>query len=171
MLILLAVGVLLISCKEEAPAPAVPASSTPAAPKPIQAQVTSATIPSASVKPPVIDFSLKKDPFKPFAVVVQPQQKEGKKGPRLGALPIHTYEVGQFKVIGIITGLKENRGLVVDPTGKPYVVKVGMTIGINEGRITRIASNYIEITESFSDGEGKARKVRTTLNLPRKESF
>ena len=89
---------------------------------------------------------------------------------RLGqALPILNYEVSQFKVSGIIVGLKQNSALIIDPTGKPYVVKAGMEIGRNDGRITKIAPSYIEVFEKFRDDNGKLIKKTIRLTLPKKE--
>jgi type IV pilus assembly protein PilP len=131
--------------------------------KPVQAVVTSAQIkPQAEA----IDFSKKKDPFRPYAIVVTPKGKPNRSG-----LPIHMYEVNQFKIIGIITGLKENRAMIVDPNGKSYVVKVGMTIGIYEGRISKINPSSIEVVESLEDEGGKRVKRTVLLNLPRKQEF
>jgi len=79
------------------------------------------------------------------------------------------YDLSQFKVSGIIVGMKENTAMVVDPTGKPYVVKVGMEIGRNDGRITKIAPGYIEVFERFRDENGKLVKNTVRLALPKKD--
>lgn len=84
-------------------------------------------------------------------------------------LPIQNYEVSQFRVLGLITGLKQDSALVVDPVGKAYVVKPGMEIGKNNGRIVKITATAIEVYEQFRDEEGKLRKRTVKLTLPRKE--
>jgi type IV pilus assembly protein PilP len=71
--------------------------------------------------------------------------------------------------LGIITGLKENSALVVDPGGKAYVVKSGMEIGKNGGQIHKISNTSIEVIEQYRDENGKIRKRTVKLTLPRKE--
>lgn len=160
---------LLPGCKkkeEGAPPPPTPAAPTAAkAPAPVQKQVTSA-VPAAGVAPQ-LDFSAKKDPFKPF-IVVAPKAAAVPAKVRVGALPIQNYDVNQFRVIGIVAGLKENRAMIVDPAGKGYVVKEGMLIGKNEGRISKITPAGIEVVEQYQE-TGKTRKRTVRLTLPRKE--
>jgi len=87
-------------------------------------------------------------------------------------LPIQRYDVNKFRLVGIIAGLKENRALIIDPLGKGYVVKVGMSVGSNQGKIVRITASAVEVLEQFSDDNGKIRKrtVRLTLSQKGKES-
>lgn len=87
----------------------------------------------------------------------------------MNALPIHRFDVRQFRLIGVITGGRENLAEVVDPNGKGYVIKVGMTIGSNEGRIVSIATSGVEVLEQFRDENGKVRKERVRITLPRKQ--
>jgi type IV pilus assembly protein PilP len=117
------------------------------------------------------DFSSKKDPFKPFAAVKAvnaPSQDELKKAAHDG-LPIHNFDVSQFRMIGIVTGGKENQAMVVDPTGKGYVLKVGMLIGKNDGRIISISTAGIDVLEQFKDDNGRVRKENIRITLPRKQ--
>jgi type IV pilus assembly protein PilP len=139
-------------------------------PKPVQKTV------SSSIKPPAVsanqfDFSNKKDPFKP-SIVVKTETKNPadliKIAPR-NLLPIHSFDVNQFKLIGIITGGHENQAMVTDPGGKGYVLKVGMLIGKNNGRITSISSHGIEVLEQFKDDNGRVRRENIKLTLPRKQ--
>ena len=180
LLSLVAVGVVvatLPSCKKhEEPAPAHPAPAQPAKAampqqsKPVQKQVSSAlTLPPAPVNQ--FDFSNKKDPFKPFVIVKSNQAPAADKLPKrvLNALPIHSFDVNQFKLIGIVTGGRQNEAMVVDPNGKGYVIKVGMTIGKNEGLITSITNSGVDVVEQFRDDNGRVRKETIKLTLPRKQ--
>jgi type IV pilus assembly protein PilP len=180
LLSLVAVGAVvatLASCKKhEQPAPAnpVPAQTVKAAmpqqPKPVQKQVSSAlALPPAPVNQ--FDFSNKKDPFKPFVIVKASQAPSAnnlQKSVR-NALPIHSFDVSQFKLIGIVTGDRQNEAMVVDPNGKGYVIKVGMTIGKNEGRITSITNSGVDVVEQFRDDNGRVRKETIKITLPRKQ--
>lgn len=58
--------------------------------------------------------------------------------------------------------------MVVDPSGKGYVLRVGMTIGKNEGRITRIDTSGVEVVEQFRDENNKVRKETIRIPLLRK---
>jgi type IV pilus assembly protein PilP len=160
-------------CKEKLspPAPKTGAAAKPPAalPKPLQKAVSSVVKPPRS---PVnqFDFSSKRDPFRPFAAVKPVPVYEPKAQKVLKEeIPIHSYDVSQFKLIGVVTGDRENRAMVIDPARKGYVLKVGMTIGKNEGRITAITADGIDVLEQFRDDNGKIRKERIRLSLPRKQ--
>jgi len=77
--------------------------------------------------------------------------------------------VNKVRVSGIITGLKENTALIIDPAGKGYVVREGMLIGINDGRINRITPSAIEVVEQYRDDNGHLRKRNILLALPKKK--
>lgn len=170
---------LLTACDKkqtQAPAPVPPPQSTPKVVAPVvpasavQKQASS----SLRIPPPTVnqfDFSNKKDPFKPF-VVAKIESKNlppSTKNSQRNSLPIHSFDVSQFKLIGIITGGRENQAMVVDPGGKGYVLKVGMLIGKNDGRITSINSSGVDILEQFRDDNGRVRKENIKLTLPRKQ--
>ena len=166
LLLLLAAG----CSKKEAQAPS-PATSTKAEPAkvlpiPVQKQSSSATR-APSITGAQFDFSTKKDPFKPFIAAKAAAPVAESLGKNL--LPIHKFDVTQFRVIGVVTGGKENQAMVVNPNGKGYVLKTGMTIGRSEARVTAITSRGIEILEQFRDDNGRVHKQRSTITLPRKE--
>ena len=162
---------LMAACsKAPAPAPASPPAAVAPPAKPVQKQTSSASrLPAAAENQ--FDFSNKKDPFKPF-VAIAPEHKvspgASKKGER-DSLPIHSYELSQFKVIGIIIGGRDNKAMVTDPGGKSYVLTSGMSIGRNEGRISAIDMSGIEVIEQYRDDNGRVRKEKTKLALPRKQ--
>jgi type IV pilus assembly protein PilP len=170
------VGLSAQGCKksEQSPAPVPPVAHTPGSvkrpEKPVQQQITSSVNLNTASRNQ-FDFSSKKDPFKPYIVakiVAVPLSKKIKRTSRL-ALPIHSFDVNQFKLIGIITGGKENQAMVTDPNGKGYVINVGMTIGKNEGRIMSITSSGVNVLEQFVDDNGRVRKEYIKINLPRKQ--
>jgi type IV pilus assembly protein PilP len=158
----------LLGCgKKESPPKATPQAKKPTAIKPVIQQPLSSSkvvAPAAAT----VDFTTKKDPFK--AYVAASKGPLAPKKNRYGQIiPILNYDLNQFSVKGIIIGLKQNSALIVDPTGKPYVVKAGMEIGRNEGKITKITATYIEVFEQYRDESGKLRKNTTKLMLPKKE--
>lgn len=170
---LLIVALLTLGCqkKESPPAspPPVKAAVTQVKPvqKPLQKQLSSAIKPSpATINQ--FDFSSKKDPFKPF-VVVKAGPVATAENSKKAALPIHSFDVSQFRLIGVVTGGKAGKAMVVDPNGKGYVLKVGMTVGKNDGRVTEISINGVEILEQFKDDSGRVRRERFKITLPRKQ--
>ncbi len=139
---------------------------------PIQNQATTAR--AAGTAAQSFDFSNKKDPFKPFISAETTSSSPRKTGPvavvRSGdLLPIQSYEVSKFKVSGIIIGLREKTALVTDPGGRGYVVKEGMLIGNNDGRISRITPSAIVVVEPYRDDHGRLKKRTITLTLAKKK--
>jgi type IV pilus assembly protein PilP len=134
---------------------------------PVQKQQSSANV-STQISP-ALDFANRKDPFKAFVVAkTQPEKKT--RSARTGELlPIQSYEVEKFKISGIIVGLKENRALVIDPSGKGYVVKQGMLIGDNDGRITKITATTLDVFEKYRDENGHMKSRTVKLTLPQKK--
>jgi len=160
----------ICGCKknEQQSTPPPPPPAAAKAPLPVQKQPTSAKV--VGQVETSLDFSTKKDPFKPAVEPVQQQQKEkptvsARSG---GYLPIQKYDVNKYQVSGIIIGFKENTALVVDPDGKGYVVKEGMPIGNNDGRITRILPSAILVVEPHRDENGRMKKRTITLALSKK---
>jgi type IV pilus assembly protein PilP len=138
--------------------------------KPIQKTSSSVKLPPAQ-SGNIFDFSSKKDPFKPLLLTkasTAPTPAELKKA-LLSGLPIHSFDVSQFRLIGVVTGGKENQAMVVDPNGKGYVLKTGMSIGKNDGRITSITSGGVDVIEQFKDDNGRVRRENIRITLPRKQ--
>lgn len=164
VLLVLILLVLTGGCKKkEAPAPPPVANPQQLQPKPVQQQVTSAK--ALSTQGPQIDFSAKRDPFKPFIAEVKKPTAGTKSS---GGLPIQNHELSQFRVTGIIVGLKENIAQVLDPTGKAYTLKKGMVIGRENGRVTNITSSYIEVQEKYREESGKVKSRTVRLSIPKK---
>lgn len=164
---------LLFGCskKEEQPAAPAPAKKEPAktAAAPVQPVQN---LSSAVNQGAELNFRSRTDPFKPYAPAVAAPATGAAGQPTARSsgdqLPIQSFEVGKFKVAGIIAGLQENRALLIDPTGKGYVVQKGMKIGNNDGRITRITSSSVEVVETSRDDSGRIRKRTIVLTLTKK---
>lgn len=168
---------LVCGCKKNDEAPK-PNPQAPALPQP-----TAQVKPSAAVQKSVSTsqvggqatgafvFKSKKDPFKPLITAPEAAAVKAPVPTRtriVDALPIQSHEVSKFIVTGIITGLKENKALLIDPTGKGYVVKTGMLIGDNGGRITRITASSLEVTEQYLDGKKRIKNRKIVLPLAKK---
>ncbi len=131
---------------------------------PLQGQMSTAQ--EAVTVAPALDVSSRKDPFRPYVI----EQKVARPLHRASAdaLPIQQYEVRQFRVSGIIVGLKENRAQIIDPAGKAYVVHVGMHIGSNDGKIVKISASGIEVIELYREDNGRIVRKIIKLTLPKK---
>jgi type IV pilus assembly protein PilP len=198
LLVIFLLAIAIPGCKKETPpvepvkplpkktAQAVPGVGAPLA-KPVQAAPSSAkkavlpasaknalqgqiSSPKVAAKPDDVnlDFTHKRDPFKPF-VQAPPKRQAGSKNRTRDPLPIQKFDTERFRVSGIITGIKENSALVIDPGGKGHIVKVGMPFGANDGRVKRITSSTIEVEERFMDDFGKVKKRIVKLTLLRKK--
>ena len=167
----LAAALLLVflGCKKD-PAPAPPPAPAQAVqPKTsVQKPVSSLKMPPAQINQ--MDFSTKKDPFKPYISVkaVTPAELAKQKLEMKPVLPLHSFDVSQFRLIGTVADVKGNRAMVEDPAKKGYVLRVGMTIGKNEGKITKIDSTGVDVVEQFRDENNKVRKETIRIPLLRK---
>lgn len=155
-----------------APAPSAPPGPTGAKPALVKPELQKQVSSSRLSPPPTgisLDFTNRRDPFRPF-VQVPTANASGKvqKSVR-DALPIQSFDTEKFRVTGIITGVRENSALVVDPNGKGYVVRVGMLLGNNDGRIKKVTNSTVEVEESFKDDNGRVKKRLVKLTLTRKK--
>ena len=136
-------------------------------PPPVQKQLSTAVNPGSQ-----LDFRRRTDPFRAYAPVEIAPPVAVRQQPSVHVssdlLPIQTYEVSKFKVVGIIAGLNENRALLIDPAGKGYVVQQGMSVGNNDGRITKITASSVEVVERFREDSGRFKKRRVVLTLSKK---
>lgn len=171
--VLLAALMLLqqFGCKK---APPPPAASTPPQVAVNQPKVTVqkaiSSVKMAPAQTNQLDFSAKKDPFKPYisVKVATPAELSKLKRNLKPQLPIHSFDVSQFRLIGTVTDPKGNKAMAVDPAGKGYVLRVGMTIGKNEGKIIRIDTSGVDVVEQFYDDNNKMRKESIRIPLLRK---
>lgn len=152
--------------KKEQSTPLPPSSK---APPPKNVTVVQKQISSVKLTAPPanqLDFSNKKDPFKPYVIAKAVTTADVHK--IKSQLPIHSFDVSQFRLIGVVADSRGNKAMVVDPTKKGYVLKIGMTIGKNEGRIVRIDTSGVDVVEQFRDENNKVRKETIRIPLLRK---
>jgi type IV pilus assembly protein PilP len=172
LLSLLLIAGLLIpgGCNQQEQPPSPPPAQTAPRVKvspPVQKPQTSARISENAASSLV--FTDRKDPFKSLLSLQGQAAKPSASTRTKNSLPIQSYDLSKFKVAGIIVGLVENRALVVDPVGKGYVVKQGMLIGDNDGRISKITATTIEVIENYRDDNGHISKRTVRLTLPQKK--
>ncbi len=200
LLFIVLLAIILPGCKKETP-PLRPPQTKPLPPKTQQGAGVNAVVPIKPLQPALssarksaakslvqsqvstskrlkpagsvdLDFTSRRDPFKPFAQAPTPQSASAGKSGKIrikDQLPIQSFDTEKFKVSGIVTGLKANSALVIDPSGKGYVVKEGMQIGNNDGYVKKITDTVVEVEESFRDDNGRVRKRLVKLMLLRKK--
>lgn len=171
-------GAILVTggCKKKEEPPKAPqvqaAAQPPVQPKPAPPVQKPLSTAKASTPAGVsLNFKAKKDPFKPLITAPDPSAAKAPAPVKLkivDALPIQTHETTKFTVTGIITGLRENKALIIDPLGKGYVVKTGMLIGSGGGSITKITANSLEVSEPYADEKNRKKMRKIVLPLAKK---
>ena len=109
------------------------------------------------------------DPFEPLfqekpKMEVEKSPKEARKK-RVPQTPLERVALSQLKLTAVIRAPSGNRGLVVDATGKGYVVERGTYIGLNSGRVTQIDNDRIIIEEDIEDLMGELTVQKSELKL------
>ncbi len=116
-----------------------------------------------------------KDRFNPFEPlfkaepeVQQTSAKTDKRKRREPQTPLERVSLSQLSVTAIIRAPSGNRAMVVDATGKGYVVTKGTYIGLNSGRVIEIDSGRILIEEEIETimGELKIELAELKLQKP-----
>ena len=167
----LALTLVAAGCKDKAKPPPAPPPSQPVV-KAVQPVLKAMSSAMPGVVDQTLNFTTKKDPFKPFVVPPPEARPASVARGRIRTedlLPIQQFDVNKFRVSGIIAGLNGNTALLIDPAGKGYVVKEGMLIGNSDGRISRIRPSSIEVVEPYRDDNGHARKRTIVLTLLKKK--
>ncbi|MFA0520856.1 pilus assembly protein PilP, partial [Vibrio sp. 10N.222.55.E8] len=72
--------------------------------------------------------------------------------PRHGKL--EKYPLSQLRLKGVMGNGSSVFGLVQTPRGNVVNVKKGQFIGLNNGRVTKVTSQYVQINETLPDGLG-----------------
>jgi len=141
----------------------------PPKPKPIE-------IKRLIVQKPTVNFIYspvnKRDPFRPPFLEVfdktklkNPNLQENKPRIEVPKTELERFELDQLKVAATITGVANPMAMIQLPGGKGVMAKRGTAIGRNGGRIARIQSDGIEISEVFRDVTGKRIVNRVTLRI------
>lgn len=81
---------------------------------------------------------------------------------------LEKFELDQIKVVATITGVANPVAMLEGPDGQGFVVRRGTTLGRNGGRITRIYSSGIVISEVTRDNAGKRLINRVMIRIKRK---
>jgi len=112
----------------------------------------------------------KRDPFAPLVVKEAPKEvKKEDVRPKRGALPLESYDVSTFKLIGILWNKIGYYAVVVLPDGKSYNIKEGTKLGLHDGKVFKIAKDSVIIREQKRDYKGVLIPKDTMLKLREEE--
>jgi type IV pilus assembly protein PilP len=78
---------------------------------------------------------------------------------------LEQYSLDSLRMVGTLEQNETRWGLVTAPDGILHRVRVGNYMGQNNGQITRIGPNEIQLTEIVGDGPGSWRERESSLAL------
>lgn len=109
------------------------------------------------------------DPFEPLfreKPKVEVEKGSGEKRQRrIPQTPLEKVALGQLKLTAVIRAPSGNRGLVVDATGKGYVVEKGTYIGLNSGQVLQVENDRIIVEENIEGLVGELTVQKSELKL------
>ncbi|REC94125.1 pilus assembly protein PilP [Kushneria indalinina] len=79
--------------------------------------------------------------------------------------PLEGYALSALRLVGTLSVDGRTIALIRTPEGRVVRLQHRQHIGENSGRVTRIGSDHIEITELAPDGSGGFSEVSRTLTL------
>jgi type IV pilus assembly protein PilP len=118
-------------------------------------------------KEPVFNYTSegRRDPFVPLTRIKKPLMSSDDEP----ATPLQSYDVDQFRLIGVIVGKGESKAMVVAPDGKSYVLAKGVKIGKNNGVVIKISSDVILVEEKYYDFSGNVIENIQEITVPKRE--
>jgi len=80
---------------------------------------------------------------------------------------LEQFSLDSLRMVGTLEQSGTRWGLIVTPDGILHRVRVGNYLGRNNGQITRISPEGIQLTEIISDGPGSWRERESSIALKR----
>ncbi len=136
-----------------------PAANTPAASATVQKEE-----PKVEKEIYVYDPKGRRDPFMSLVQTIKTKAQRKK-----GATPIENFDVDEIKLIAIAWDSKQYYALITMPDKKSYTIRKGMTLGLNNGKVTDITSDSVFIKEQVKDYKGQTKEKDTILKLRKEE--
>ena len=135
----------------------------PPQPAPQQSISSSSAAPTQEVERDyVYDPTGKRDPFQPFIAAQTPVKPVGEEIP---ATPLQKYDLSQLKLVAIIVGTGEGSAMVEDSEGKGYIIKKGVYVGTNFGKVKTVLKDRVIIEERYKDYTGQVKEKEIILKL------
>ncbi len=112
----------------------------------------------------------KRDPFLPLVVKEPPKDiKREDIKPKKGAVPLESYDVSSFKLIGILWNKIGYYAVIKLPDGKFYNIREGTRLGLHGGKVFKINKDSVIIREQKRDYKGVLISKDTILRLREEE--
>jgi type IV pilus assembly protein PilP len=108
----------------------------------------------------------KRDPFRSFLAA---GRSTGSALATRCATPLGRYELEQFKLVAVITGLEDPVAMVQAPNGTGYTVRRGSCIGKNGGSVATVRTGELVVAEWATRADGTRDRTQTVLSLPKRE--
>ncbi len=163
--ILLAAGcfILLSACTQE---PAPPPLPKPKKVAPPTAAPATAAEPAEAAAPKYVYNPIgKRDPFEnPLDKIQGPVARAD-----VPLTPLQQFDLGQFRLIGVIVGKGSPAAMVLAPDGRSFILKRGTKIGKNSGTVVAITRDSVRVEELYYDFTGEVRKGIQEIQLPKRE--
>jgi Tfp pilus assembly protein PilP len=136
--------------------PARPATAPAGAPG-----AATGSAPAASAPPETGPFVYKpgRDPFQSYFDITGETQEIAK------LEPLQKHDLSKLKVIAIVTGTVQPAAMILDPTGKPFLVKRGALVGPPRGRVARILSDRVVVEREYKDRLERVHKLVHELKI------
>jgi type IV pilus assembly protein PilP len=135
----------------------------PPQPAPQQTTASPSATPQQQVaRDYVYDPTGKRDPFQPFIAAQTPVKPVGEDIP---VTPLQKYDLSQLKLVAIIVGTGEGSAMVEDSEGKGYIIKKGVYVGSNFGKVKTVLKDRVIIEERYKDYTGQVREKEIVLRL------
>lgn len=157
----------LWGCMEEEAATPTP-SKTTSAPPPVNKSVPTPEVQAETPKEAEFVYTRegRRDPFVPLSLFRAPLKPTEESEPDT---PLQSYDVSQFRLVGLIVGRGEPKAMVVAPDGKSYILSPGLKIGKNNGVITDITSESVSVQEKYYDFSGNVIENIQEITIPKRE--
>jgi type IV pilus assembly protein PilP len=110
----------------------------------------------------VYDPTDKRDPFQPFIAMQTPFRPTDEEIP---LTPLQKYDLSQLKLVAILVGTEEDRAMVEDSEGTGYIIKKGVYVGRNFGKVKAVLKDRVIIEERYKDYTGKVKEKEIVLRL------
>lgn len=81
------------------------------------------------------------------------------------ASSLERFELSQITLEGIISGISDPKATVTVPGGESFLVRKGMRIGREGGRVARITSNELVVAEEQRGDDGVVHVRETALTI------
>ncbi len=109
----------------------------------------------------------RRDPF--LSIIELTKQKLERKRKTRSQSPLENYDLGDFRLIGIVFDGKDYYASVLLPDGKAYTITKGMTLGLYEGMVAEIHLDKMIVREKTFDYRGRRILNDFVLELIREE--